>query len=72
MSLAIRNPGLGVATRLDLIQLAFSVFFGYLKHYPNGKNFFSIDQTGESGLARKILWTLAIYRRACNTCIGLN
>jgi hypothetical protein len=59
MNLAIRNPGLGVAARLNLIQLAFSVFFGYLKHYPNGKKLFGIAETGEGDLARKTLWTRA-------------
>jgi hypothetical protein len=71
MRLAIRNPGLGVAARLDLIQLTFSVFFGYLKHYPKGNKFFGIDETGEGGFARKTLWTRAMCRRACHTCIGL-
>jgi hypothetical protein len=44
-----------VAARLDLIQLTFSVFFGYLKHYPNGKMLFGIAETGEGGLPRKTL-----------------
>jgi hypothetical protein len=71
MSLAIRNTGLAGAARLDLIQLAFFVFFGYLKHYPNNTKFFGIAETGEGGFARKTLWTRAMCRGACNTCIGL-
>jgi hypothetical protein len=34
MSLAIQNPGLDIASRLELIQLAFSVFFKYMQKYP--------------------------------------
>jgi hypothetical protein len=70
MSSAIRNPGLGVAARLDLIQLTFSAFFSDLKHYPKSKKFFGITETGEGGLARKTLWTLAMGPRACSTCIS--
>jgi hypothetical protein len=72
MSLAIGNPGLGVASRLDLIQLTFSVFFGYLKHYPNGKKFFGIAEINEGALVRKTLWSEAICCRVCNTYIGLS
>jgi hypothetical protein len=34
MRLAILNPGLDMASRLQLIQPAFSVFFEYMQKYP--------------------------------------
>jgi hypothetical protein len=53
MSLAIRNPGLDMASRLELIQLAFSVFFEYVQKYPKCSWRSNINQSTIDGFKRK-------------------
>jgi hypothetical protein len=53
MSLAIRNPGRDMASRLELIQLAFSVFSEYMQTYPTCSWRSSISQSTIDGFKRK-------------------
>jgi hypothetical protein len=71
MSLAIRNRGLDMASRFELIQLAFSVFFEYIQKYLKCSWRSNISQSTIDGFKRKTLWTRSMCRWACNTCIGL-
>jgi hypothetical protein len=66
MILAIRNPGLGMASRTELIQLAFSVFFEYMQKDPKCSWTSNISQSNIEGFKRKTLWTHSMCRRARN------
>jgi hypothetical protein len=69
MSLAVRNPGLDMASRFEMIQLAFSVFFEYMQKYPKCLWRSNVSQGTIDAFKRKTLWTPSMCCRACNTCI---
>jgi hypothetical protein len=72
LSLAVRNEALGVAARLDLLQVAFSYFFGMMQHYPKtGAKKHGITENKTKDSPRQTLWAKAMCRRACNLCVGL-
>jgi hypothetical protein len=71
LNLAIRNDLLSRATRLHLIQVAFSIFFRMLKDYPATGQHAGIYEKGADPSLRKTLWTVAMCTRACNLCVGL-
>jgi hypothetical protein len=71
LSQAVRSPGLSMATRLFLIQVAFTVFFEYFKDYHVCGRDAGISAKALSFCPRKTFWSRMMCARACNTCIGL-
>jgi hypothetical protein len=70
ISLAARNPHLPVATRLALLEIAFEIFFDYIREYPDTSTS-KISEKTKKGCTRKTLWTRIVCKRACNLCVGL-
>jgi hypothetical protein len=70
LSVAIRDELISRETRLNLIQLAFSLFFKMKKQYPQTGVSSGIYEVGKR-VDRKTLWTQVMCIRACNLCIGL-
>jgi hypothetical protein len=71
LSLAVRNEALGIAARLDLLQVAFSFFFGMMQQYPKCGAQKGITENKTKESPRQTLWARAMCRRACNLCVGL-
>jgi hypothetical protein len=71
LNLAIRNDLLSQVTRLQLIQLAFSIFFRMLKNYPETGEGLGIYEVSRDPAVRKTLWTETMCIRSCNLCVGL-
>jgi hypothetical protein len=71
LNLAIRNGWISTVTRLDLIEVAFSIFFRMLKEYPLTGDAYRIYEISRAPHCRKTLWTHVMCIRACNWCIGL-
>jgi hypothetical protein len=71
LNLAIRNPELSKSLRLDLIKVAFNVFYGMRADYPRtgGKTGVVQNKTKKCGLLT--LWTRQVCERGCNLCIAL-
>jgi hypothetical protein len=70
LSLATRNELLPVATRLALLEIAFQVFFSYVRAFPVTLSR-SITERTVPGCAWKTFWTRVMCKRACNLCVGL-
>jgi hypothetical protein len=71
VSFALRNLVLSMQARMVLLRVAFTAFFEYVKHYPEGGWSSRIYEITVAGCQRKTLWTKSMYRRGCKTCLGI-
>jgi hypothetical protein len=67
---AIRNPRLSIPTRLDLLAVAFYMFFVMKRCYPKtGRKAGIVQQGGATGT--KTFWRTSTCVRGCNLCVAL-
>jgi hypothetical protein len=71
LNLAIRNELISKETRLQLIQVAFSIFFRMKKSFPDTGKKFGIGNNVVQNVNRQTLWSREMCTRGCNLCVGL-